>query len=69
MSEITFDLSTDRFIDMKTICHITGMTDKWFYKLIQDGAFPPPIKFGRSSKWIEREVLEWFQERIQSSRK
>ncbi|MDR0805369.1 MAG: AlpA family phage regulatory protein [Enterobacteriaceae bacterium] len=69
MSEIIFDLSTDRFIDMKTICQITGMTDKWFYKLIQDGVFPSQIKFGRSSKWIEREVLEWFQERIEASRK
>ncbi|WP_243421568.1 helix-turn-helix transcriptional regulator, partial [Morganella morganii] len=25
---------------------LTGLTDKWFYKLIQKGQFPKPIKLG-----------------------
>ncbi|ECN8543404.1 AlpA family transcriptional regulator, partial [Salmonella enterica subsp. enterica serovar Newport] len=37
-------LSTDDpLIDMAFITTCTGMTDKWFYKLIGDGLFPKPI--------------------------
>ncbi|WP_139512181.1 helix-turn-helix transcriptional regulator, partial [Escherichia coli] len=35
-------------VDMAFITQLTGLTDKWFYKLIRDGAFPAPIKLGRS---------------------
>nr|ELR5042181.1 AlpA family transcriptional regulator [Providencia stuartii]ELR5081632.1 AlpA family transcriptional regulator [Providencia stuartii] len=61
-------LLNDQFIDMKFITQLTGLTDKWFYKLIQDGEFPKPIKLGRSSRWLKSEVEQWLQERIQESR-
>lgn len=44
-------LLEDRFVNMAFITSLTGLTDKWFYKLIKDGAFPAPTKFGRSSRW------------------
>ncbi|EIS0960117.1 AlpA family transcriptional regulator [Salmonella enterica] len=58
----------DQFVDMKFITQLTGLTDKWFYKLIQDGVFPKPIKLGRSSRWLESEVEAWLQQRIIDSR-
>lgn len=58
----------DQFVDMKFITQLTGLTDKWFYKLIQDGAFPKPIKLGRSSRWLQSEVEAWLQQRIAESR-
>ena len=61
-------LLQDQFVDMAFMTKYTGLTDKWFYKLIQDGCFPKPIKFGRSSRWLKSEVEAWVQERIQSSR-
>ncbi|HFF8524971.1 TPA: helix-turn-helix transcriptional regulator [Providencia rettgeri] len=61
-------LLTDQFIDMKFITQLTGLTDKWFYKLIQDGEFPKPIKLGRSSRWLKSEVELWLSARIQQSR-
>ncbi|EBQ9252250.1 AlpA family transcriptional regulator [Salmonella enterica subsp. enterica serovar Newport] len=59
----------DPLIDMTFITTYTGMTDKWFYKLIGDGLFPKPIKLGRSSRWHKSEVVAWLQERINQSRK
>ena len=53
---------------MQFITELTGLSDKWFYKLAQEGKFPKPVKFGRSSRWIEREVKEWLEERIRMSR-
>lgn len=62
------DIHNDQMVDMAFIVRFTGMTDKWFYKLIQDGKFPKPIKMGRSSRWLESEVVMWFKEKINESR-
>ncbi|KAA1148295.1 AlpA family transcriptional regulator [Citrobacter portucalensis] len=61
-------LTARLLIDMTFITTYTGMTDKWFYKLIQDGEFPKPIKLGRSSRWFKSEVESWMQQRIEDSR-
>ncbi|MEG1466417.1 MAG: AlpA family transcriptional regulator [Hafnia sp.] len=61
-------LLNDKFVDMAFISQLTGLTDKWFYKLIQLGEFPKPIKLGRSSRWLESEVEVWLQQRIARSR-
>ncbi|WP_145503804.1 helix-turn-helix transcriptional regulator [Yersinia vastinensis] len=58
----------DPLIDMTFITTYTGMTDKWFYKLIGDGLFPKPIKLGRSSRWFKSEVESWMRQRITDSR-
>ncbi|HDL6959213.1 TPA: AlpA family phage regulatory protein [Yersinia enterocolitica] len=62
-------LLEDQFVDMVFITQLTGLTDKWFYKLIKDGEFPKPTKFGRSSRWRKSEVEAWLQVRIEESRK
>lgn len=68
MSVQPYSLLNDQFVDMKFICSLTGLTDKWFYKLIQEEAFPKPIKLGRSSRWLKSEVENWLQIRIAESR-
>ncbi|MBA0191639.1 AlpA family phage regulatory protein [Pectobacterium polaris] len=62
-------LLEDQFVDMAFITKLTGLTDKWFYKLIKDGLFPKPIKLGRSSRWLQSEVEAWLLTRIEESRK
>lgn len=61
-------LLDDHLVDMRFITKLTGLTDKWFYKLIKDGLFPRPIKLGRSSRWKQSEVELWLQQRIKDSR-
>ncbi|BCA41469.1 MULTISPECIES: helix-turn-helix transcriptional regulator [Enterobacterales] len=61
-------LLEDQFIDMKFITQLTGLSDKWFYKLIQDGLFPKPIKLGRASRWLKSDLEEWLYYRIYESR-
>ncbi|EEF6877345.1 TPA: AlpA family transcriptional regulator [Salmonella enterica] len=61
-------LTEDKLVDMLFITTITGLTDKWFYKLIKDGEFPKPIKLGRSSRWLQSEVENWLRERVKASR-
>ncbi|HCT9113260.1 TPA: AlpA family transcriptional regulator [Morganella morganii] len=57
-------LLDEPLVDMKFITTLTGLTDKWFYKQIQEGQFPKPIKLGRSSRWQKSEVEAWLQARI-----
>lgn len=64
----TTGLLNDKMVDMAFITTFTGLSDKWFYKLIQEGLFPKPIKMGRSSRWLKSEVEGWVNERISESR-
>lgn len=68
MSTQAIPLLDDQCVDMKFITRLTGLTDKWFYKLIQDGEFPKPIKLGRSSRWLKSEIEQWLQARLVASR-
>lgn len=60
-------LLDEPLVDMKFITKLTGLTDKWFYKQIQEGQFPKPIKLGRSSRWPRSEVEAWLRARIDES--
>ncbi|WP_447873608.1 helix-turn-helix transcriptional regulator [Serratia fonticola] len=68
MNTNTPSLLNDQLVDMAFITGFTQLTDKWFYKLIQLGEFPKPIKLGRSSRWLQSEVEAWLQQRITDSR-
>lgn len=61
MNTNTPSLLNDQLVDMAFITGFTQLTDKWFYKLIQLGEFPKPIKLGRSSRWLQSEVEAWVQ--------
>ncbi|HDT5075867.1 TPA: AlpA family phage regulatory protein [Enterobacter asburiae] len=67
-TQTTTSLLSDQLVDMTFITGYTSMTDKWFYRLISENAFPAPIKLGRSSRWLKSEVEKWMLERIQQSR-
>ena len=58
----------DKLVSMAFITQLTGLTDKWFYRLIQLGLFPKQIKLGRSSRWLKSEVEDWLRQRIEESR-
>ena len=66
--QTTTSVLSDQLVDMTFITAYTNMTDKWFYRLISENAFPAPIKLGRSSRWLKSEVEKWMLDRIQTSR-
>lgn len=39
--------------------HVT-MGRSRIYGLIVEGSFPPPIKIGRSSRWLKSEIDAWI---------
>lgn len=68
MQSNNIDLMNDKLVDMVFITEFTGLSDKWFYKLISEGKFPKPIKLGRSSRWKKSEVKSWLEEKVELSR-
>lgn len=48
---------------------ISGKSRSSLYEAIKEGSFPPPIKLnGRSSAWVNSEVMQWAQSCIDASR-
>jgi prophage regulatory protein len=49
----------------------TGLSRSTIYARISEGSFPHPINLGggRAVGWLESEINEWLQSRIQQSRK
>ena len=48
----------------------TGLSRSTVYMRIAEGKFPKPISLGgRAVGWLEAEIQEWLQCRIEASRK
>lgn len=50
-----------RFLKLADVMQSIGVSQAMVYKLIHDERlpFPRPIKIGRVSVWIERDVVRW----------
>ncbi len=48
----------------------TGLSRSTIYLRISQGTFPKPVNLGgRAVGWLEDEIQEWLQRRIEKSRK
>ncbi len=48
----------------------TGLSRSTIYLRIAEGCFPKPVSLGgRAVGWLEAEVQDWLQRRIDASRK
>ena len=58
-----------KFIKINQVSEITTLSRATIYRLIKKGEFPSQIKLAeRSSGWVEQEVLEYLDNRIQESK-
>lgn len=57
-------------IRMPEVLRRIGYGKAWVYKLIALNLFPKPVKIGtRSIAFVESEIDEWINSRIEESRK
>lgn len=56
-------LPDETLVNMRWIMHISGLSDKWFYRLIKRGEFMPPMKFGHHSRWRAGDIYAWLDNR------
>lgn len=48
-----------RFLKRAQVLSRTGLGKSNLFEKIRKGEFPPPVKVGASSRWVESEVTEW----------
>lgn len=52
-----------KLIRLPEVLERTAMKKTSVYKLITEGEFPPPVKIGPMSAWVEQEIIDWISER------
>ena len=58
----------NKFIRMREVLERTGYSKAWIYRLMSTGEFPPSVKIGsRSIAFIESEVEDWIQKKINNT--
>lgn len=51
----------ERLVTMADIRTLSGgLSHTYIYKQVKNGALPPPIKIGRSSRWKYADVKNWL---------
>jgi predicted DNA-binding transcriptional regulator AlpA len=46
------------------VCGRTGLRPSTIYGMVREGKFPPPVKLGRSSRWVSSEIDAFIAARI-----
>jgi prophage regulatory protein len=56
-----------RLLRLKEVKKLTSLGRTSIYNYMEDGRFPKSVKLGeRAVAWVESEIEEWIQQRIQS---
>ena len=58
---------TPRFIRIRSVLELTGLSKSYTYELCSKGLFPKSVTLvpgGTSVAWVESEILQWIDSRI-----
>ena len=56
-----------KFISLKEVIKTTGLSRSTIYNYINEGKFPKQCNMGgRSVRWLESEVMEWLNRKLES---
>jgi prophage regulatory protein len=65
---MTEPATVSRFLRLPAVCDRIGLSRSTVYRLINEGAFPDPVKVtARTSAWLESAVSTWMAERMQTA--
>jgi prophage regulatory protein len=63
-------MMTHTILRLPAVKTSTGLSRSTIYLRVSQGTFPRPVSLGgRAVGWLEAEVQEWLQRRIEASRK
>jgi len=60
---------SDQFLRIPAVMKKVGLRRTAIYDKINAGDFPPPIKLGNVSVWLESELDEWMKAKVAEYRK
>jgi prophage regulatory protein len=54
-----------KFLKKREVCVLVSYSPSHLDRLVLAGKFPVPVCLGQARRaWVEREVLDWMQQRI-----
>ena len=60
---------THMILRLPAVKATTGLSRSTIYLLVAEGSFPKPVGLGRRAVgWLEAEIQDWLQRRIETSR-
>ncbi len=63
------DYQATQMLRIREVCQRTSLSKSQLYRLVDELAFPAPIRLGRRAcAWVEAEVEQWLRDRIAHSR-
>ena len=63
------DHKQQRLLRRPDVLYRCGISNSTLHRLINAGNFPAPIQLGpRAVAWVESEINEWIEQRIEASR-
>jgi prophage regulatory protein len=63
-------MMTHTILRLPAVKTSTGLSRSTIYLRVSQGTFPKPVSLGgRAVGWLEAEVQDWLQRRIEASRK
>jgi len=65
----TPDRPATRLLRIRSVMALTGLSRSYIYQLAAEGSFPqsvPLVPFGTSVGWVEREIEDWIDQRIEA---
>lgn len=69
MLEIKEKNKLKKLVRIKTVVNLTGLSKSYIYDLQNKCLFPKSIQLvegGTAVAWVEQEVLDWIESRIQA---
>lgn len=57
-------MNTESLLPMTEVRKRVGLSPSMIYRLISQGAFPSPGKFGTRSLWVRSEIDAWIAEAV-----
>lgn len=55
---------SESLLPMAEVRRRVGLSSSMIYRLVAEGRFPRPGKYGTRSLWVESEVSSWIADRI-----
>lgn len=56
----------DKFLNIKEVSSVCGMSKSWIYEEIEAGRFPKQVELGTAARWSLNEILSWMQSQLDS---
>lgn len=66
MNQNVSQVSTPRLLALPQVRSMLGIGKTKLYALVNTGKFPPPIKIGKSSRWLHSEIDAWLEQCVAS---